>query len=187
VSGPGDPASVRGALGSLEAIGSTAVHDALFAGIAVASAAPGRPFVVLFSDGIERCSWLDDDRVLEAARHAEATVYHVNPNWIAPFEAPPISDETGLAHSPVRHRLGPRSPSPIIGKSVSATGGRAWNGRFGRELEESFERILAEVQSRYVLMYEPEGPQRPGWHTLQVKLRKRSGEVRARRGYYVTP
>jgi hypothetical protein len=47
----------------------------------------------------------------------------------------------------------------------------------------AFEDVLAEVKSRYVLVYDVIGPRKPGRHTLDVRLAKRKGEVRARAGY----
>ena len=35
---------------------------------------------------------------------------------------------------------------------VASTGGRSWNAQFGAELDASFEKIVSEVQNRYLLM-----------------------------------
>jgi VWFA-related protein len=187
ISGPGEPAAIRATLDNLDALGSTALFDGVFAGIAIASAAPGRPFVVVFSDGLDVCSWLDSDLVLRAAKHAEATVHHVNPKVPRPDtpKKQPLDTVLGeVPAGPVPLLSGPRR---TLAEIVRETGGRTWSGEFGPALEDSFERILSEAQNRYLLMYEPELPQRPGWHKLEVKLKKASGKVRARRGYFAAP
>jgi hypothetical protein len=54
----------------------------------------------------------------------------------------------------------------------------------GRDLRGVFASILAEFRSRYVLAYIPGGVAPGGWHRLEVKLKGRPGEVKARRGYF---
>jgi len=98
-----------------------------------------------------------------------------------------------MAYRPVPHRrlrtdphtfrrVGPTSRQ-VLSALVEDTGGKLWS--LGREdrLAAAFEDVLAEVKSRYVLVYDLIGPRKPGRHTLQVRLAKRKGEVRARRGY----
>ena len=53
-------------------------------------------------------------------------------------------------------------------------------GALGR----TFLDVLAEFRQRYVLSYEPSGVPQTGWHTIDVKLKGRAGDIRARRGYY---
>ena len=48
----------------------------------------------------------------------------------------------------------------------------------------TFLRVLDEFRQRYVLSYTATGVAERGWHTIEVKLRGQSGEVRARRGYF---
>ena len=54
-----------------------------------------------------------------------------------------------------------------------------------RGLSGTFTSILEEFRSRYVLACVPAGVAAGGWHRLDVKLKRRSGEVKARRGYFV--
>jgi VWFA-related protein len=161
VCGPAPPSEVSAAIDRAYAFGSTAVYDALFAGIALSAAVPqARPVVVLFTDTIERVSWLSPWAVLEAARRSEATVY--------------------LA-TPVRVWGGDALP-----KLIGDTGGFVIGARPGRELDDAFARVLSDVKNRYLLFYEAPGG-KPGWHELKVRLKNRKGKVRARRGYYVAP
>jgi hypothetical protein len=46
---------------------------------------------------------------------------------------------------------------------------------------------VEEIKSRYPLTFCPKGAAEEGWHRLEVKLKNRKGEVRARRGYYHRP
>ena len=48
----------------------------------------------------------------------------------------------------------------------------------------AFKTALDEFRTGYVLWYTPAGVKRPGWHTIQVKLKQpQKFEVRARNGY----
>jgi hypothetical protein len=50
-------------------------------------------------------------------------------------------------------------------------------------LERAFRKVIEAANERYVLRYEPEGVPRPGLHRLDVSVRRRGVEVRARREY----
>jgi hypothetical protein len=52
-------------------------------------------------------------------------------------------------------------------------------------LAESFLAVLTHVKSRYLLRFELKRVAPFGWHKLEVALRGKKGEVRARRGYFV--
>jgi hypothetical protein len=45
--------------------------------------------------------------------------------------------------------------------------------------------VLETVNARYVLAYEPTGVPRAGRHRIDVSVRRRGVEVRARREYFV--
>ena len=51
---------IRGALSTLEAKGATSVRDAAFAGLALREDDPGRSLVLIFSDGEDTASWLEN-------------------------------------------------------------------------------------------------------------------------------
>ena len=46
---------------------------------------------------------------------------------------------------------------------------------------------LAEMRARYLLTFAPRSQGRPGWHELDVRVRNRRVDIRARRGYFATP
>ncbi len=70
---------------------------------------------------------------------------------------------------------------------AKATGGQLWHAGASAKLARTFLRILAEMQSRYLLSYSPLGVAREGWHHIDVKLRRRKGSVRSRTRYFVQP
>lgn len=145
------------AIDAIEAHGPTALQDALYVALKLASPAAGRPVVLLFTDGYEALGFLPELAVLTAARESDASLYLV------------------LASGPA---------GGWLQQACQESGGRVIEARPGPALDQAFLDILNEVKNRYVLRYVPED-NAPGWHPIQVVLkgRARGAAVRARRGY----
>jgi VWFA-related protein len=140
---------------------------------------------VVFSDGEDTASWVPGEAVIELARRSEAVVYC-------------IRVENASQQSPTAFRLDRRSgfhQSP--GRATPAdyfrtfmdvvadeTGGEVLSLADSAGLESTFLRVLTRFRSRYLLSYTPQGVDASGWHTIEVELKNRRGEVRARRGYF---
>jgi VWFA-related protein len=150
----------RSALNSLQAAGGTALFDAVYAGLTLADPRVGRPILLVFSDGENRLSWLTREQVLESLRRSEAVVYGVG---------------AGSLESSAR---------VFLRELAAASGGRVWQTKDEGELRAAFTQLLAEIQSRYLLRYEPKGVSGAGWHTLSVSVKGQRAEVRTRRGYF---
>ena len=52
-------------------------------------------------------------------------------------------------------------------------------------LKSAFAAITETMSQRYILSYEPQGVKRQGWHEIELRLPGRTGDVHARRGYWV--
>jgi VWFA-related protein len=154
------PDRVRHALGAVTARGSTALHDATYAGLRLLEPGPRRGVVVVFSDGLDSLSWLSRAQVLEAATRSEALVYSVV----------------------VREKDDPENP--FLREVTRVTGGRVWTARSEGELRGRFLNVLDDIRARYVLSYAPEGVDFLGWHPLEVRIESGKGEVLARPGYH---
>ena len=151
---------VRRALASTEARGDTALVDAVYAALRFVDPGPRRTAVVVFSDGMDNLSWLATGEVVEAARRTDAIVY-------------------GVA---VRSK-GEGQPT-FLRDAASATGGRLFEVAGADELRPRFMDVLDDIRARYVLSYAPFGADAPGWHSLDVRLDGRKGDVLARPGYW---
>lgn len=152
-----DIAAVRSALESVRPSGLTALVDAAYAGIMVGESDPGRALLIVFSDGVDTASWLRAEMVLDTARRADVVVY-------------------GIA---VVSRLKP----DFLGELASLTGGRLFEIEKTANLTATFLGILAEFRQRYLVSYTPKNVARDGWHKLQVRLKNRTGTIKARPGY----
>lgn len=154
-----DLAAVRGALGRVSPRGNTALVDAVYAALRLPDIGDRRTAVVVFSDGIDTLSWLAASDVMEAARRSNVTVYGVT----------------------VRGKGDPKDE--FLGDIARATGGRLFEAASDRDLRERFLDVIEDIRSRYVLRYAP-GDGVPGWHKVDVRLRKEKGDVVARPGYW---
>jgi VWFA-related protein len=168
-----DKGAVRDALASLRAQGATAVFDALFAAV-TQSESTLRPLIVLFTDGEDNASWLDEHQLRTAVERSNAIVHVVG--W--------------------RARPNLRVGSPAWSKSASepalrdiaeSTGGHFWIADSPQRLQMAFAAVADAMRQRYVLRYQLEGVKREGWHRIVVRLKTSKGEVHARRGYWVAP
>ena len=148
---------VHAAIDRLEGAGATTLVDAVHAALLLTDARRGRPLVVVFSDGVDRGSWLRPDEALSTARASDAVVHYVEIE-------------------------GART---VLEPLAEATGGQGWSARHPDALRGAFVEALEEFKSRYRLRYEPSGVPRPGWHELEVRLVGGKGKVRARPGYLV--
>ena len=153
----GDAERVARALDSLAPTGRTSLVDAAYAAIlATEPSHATRNLVLMFSDGTDTTSWLTPQRVIDAARRSDATVYAV---------------------------AAPGADRDFLNDLSEATGGAVVNVESTRDLDATFTRVLDEFRKRYVLSFSPSGVNRGGWHRLEVRVKGRRVDVRARQGY----
>jgi VWFA-related protein len=160
-----DRVALLDAIARMTADGSTSLIDALFVGLKRRWGG-GRPVLVLFSDGRDTSSWLENEDLLRAARESSTTVYVVRTR-----EEGPAVDESG--------------PAYLLRRVAETTGGSSWSSGSGPEIEAAFREVLETVNSRYVLAYEPTGVPRAGRHRIELEVKRGGVDVRARREYYV--
>jgi VWFA-related protein len=152
-----DIASVRRVVESLHASGWTSMFDALYTGLLLRRSSDTRAMVLLFSDGQDNDSWLNGRQILQVARESDVVVSAVGLDSSVKQDMQEIADATG--------------GSVVVAQSAKA-------------LRTLFQRIVREMQARYVLNYYPTGVAAGGWHTIEVRVPGRPGEVVARRGYW---
>jgi VWFA-related protein len=186
----GDKALLRNLVAGVTSGGNTSVIDAAFAGLALREADEGRTLMLLFSDGRDTASWLTARTVLDAARRTDVVMYPVTVRVSNSLNMTTIfKDGRSMAVTPGTRPV-PASDEGIrlLDAFADETGGRLFTAEGDGTLSETFLNVLAEFRQRYVLSYTPSGVPSDGWHTIEVKLRGRSGQVKARRGYFgVTP
>jgi Ca-activated chloride channel homolog len=168
-----DKAVVRGALAQLKAKGGTALFDALYVGVTL-SQSSSEPLIVLFTDGEDDVSWLGAHQLQETVERSTALVDVVG-YWGR--EGARSAAEVWAASEP--------EPERVLRELAEASGGRLWEADSPARLREAFAAIVESMHHRYVLRYRAKGVKRDGWHRIEVRLKRRKGEVHARRGYWV--
>jgi len=170
-----DKAEVRRALQSLRAEGATAVFDALYASLRLPRS-EARHLVVLFSDGEDNLSWLGERQVRAAAERSNALIHVVG------LRQPQGPRSWNLTRPPES-----QEPEHIraLRQIAETTGGRFWEAESPDRLRSAFAAIAEAMNHRYVLRYQPQRVQSQGWHRIELSLRGHTGNVQARRGYWV--
>lgn len=165
----GDLAAVARRVGDLKGWGMTSLHDGIFTALLQAQAEDRRTVLAVFSDGLDTASWLTTSQVVDAAKRSPAIVYVV----------------AELADRLSRSRLGEEGPAKaFLTDLVDHTGGKAWWVADPDQIQGAFAKVLQDISTRYVLVYQPEGVSGEGWHRLTVKLTRAKGDVAARSGYF---
>jgi Ca-activated chloride channel homolog len=136
----------------------TSLIDASYAAVILAESKAERPLIILFSDGLDTSSWMQDNAVLDSARRNNSVVYAVS--------AGRLPNKTFLYDL------------------SSATGGTLFKVESTQNLGSVFLGILKEFRHRYLLTYSPQKVSKSGWHRIEVRIKHRSAKVRARPGYF---
>ena len=147
------------ALATVEPLGDTALIDATSLGLSLAEQGDGRGLLVIFSDGLDTTSWQAEDAVLRSAKGFETVAYAVS-------------------------AAEPGEGATFLRDITSATGGKVFEVGADERLQSAFVQILDEFRQRYLLSYSPTGVARPGWHKIEVRVKRRGVSTRARAGYF---
>ena len=99
------------------------------------------------TDGYDTSSWLQPEEVLESAKRSNAVIYAVTA-----AEA--------------------RRRSPLQ-DLTDATGGHMLPVASSGDLRGTFQKILQDFRSRYILSYSPQGVRPDGFHRLDVRVKRR--------------
>ncbi len=152
-----DQARVGTALSNISASGATSLHDGAYAALVSRDDQPGRPLILLFSDGQDTASWLGGQAVIEAAQRNDAVVYVVG---LPAGEAPP----PGYRHdfrSGVQPRPAPVAPQalsePFLNALADETGGSYLTVERSDRLRDTFVQIVNEFRMRYLLSVHADG------------------------------
>jgi len=157
------------ALRKLKSSGGTAMYDALqFAGKHLEDR-DGRRVIIVVSDGGDTVSSSRFAEALEAAHRANAVIY--------PILIVPITNGAG------RNTGGENALTTL----AAETGGRVFTATLGAELDRTFDTILRDLRSQYLIAYYPRNVvlTKNRYHRLRLDIPSRPGlRISARSGYY---
>ncbi|MFL6196882.1 MAG: VWA domain-containing protein [Thermoanaerobaculia bacterium] len=158
-----DVGAVVEAISGLQAVGDTALHDALVHSLYYFRGVQGQRALVLLSDGDDNASYMTYKDALEYAGRSGVAVYAIGLN-LSTFDT---------------------SVKGKLKELAEATGGRAFWSDSPEDLQAIYKKIEAELRSRYLLAYNStEANGQAGFRPVEVKVKKSGLKARAARGYF---
>jgi Ca-activated chloride channel homolog len=158
-----DKGSAKRAVLRTQALGPTALYDALTRVGRDFSGRTGKKVIVVFTDGDDNMSMLTSDTAILRAKTAGVPVYTI-------------------AQGEALDR--PEFLKQLAGVS-KATGGEAFVIREPREIGAVFEKVSEDLSHGYLLTFQPAPAEDREWRTIEVQLKDSRGhKVRAREGFY---
>jgi len=182
-----DRAVIGAAIDRMSAEGATGIIDAVLAAIALRHGIDGRVVLLVFTDGMDTISWLENEQVLDAALRSDIVVYSVAISSL--FVATNGAETAAVIRRRATLKRWFESDPDLFSEAflealTERTGGESFYVQNGAELAPAFARIVADFKTRYLLTYSPRDVPPTGWHPIEVKLKNRRGTVQARRGYW---
>jgi Ca-activated chloride channel family protein len=146
----------------------TALYDAILLASRDIEDRPGRKVLVIVTDGGDTVSHADFQRAAEAAQLADAVIY--------PVLVVPIVNDAG------RNTGGENALSTL----AERTGGRVFQPSLGAALDQTFDQIIHDLRTQYLLAFYPKNVPltKERFHTLNISLHDPQLQVKARNGYY---
>lgn len=204
-----DRGAISRALGRIQARGGTAMYDAAAEAVPLAqSGAQRKKAVVIISDGNDTNSQIDVASVQQLIRETEVLVYAIGidtgsggsspqraqPTWKPPVRIPVPSPFPG--RRPPVMQPPPQQPAQRASRTstdsvdedalrsiTDDSGGRTEIVRSARDLDPATAGIADELSKQYFIGYSSNAPKDGRWHTIEVRLKRGSHHIRARRGY----
>jgi VWFA-related protein len=174
-----DISVVEAAIGKATAGGGTSAWDAIAVAMVSAASIDRRQLIVVFTDAADTASTTLPEDLFDIAHRTTASVASVIP--AATYAATNIAG-TSIVRS---LRTVNTAGVEVLQKLAAETGGTQLRVSGAADLGASFRRVLDDFRSSYVLHFVPQGVERAGFHTLEVRLTDRKDvTIRARRGYY---
>jgi len=147
--------------------GETALYDAMGVYLDGASDDDGRKVLVLYTDGGDTRSTISFGDLMTLIRASDVTVYSVG----------------FIEHS--RGRIEERAHLQQI---AEATGGQAFFPSTMKDVEASYDKVVAQIRSQYSLAYSSTNTKQDGaWRKVEIRVTRpdlKGSKILARRGYF---
>jgi Ca-activated chloride channel family protein len=147
--------------------GETALYDAMGVYLDGASEDEGRKILVLYTDGGDTHSTISFGDLMTLIRASDVTVYSVG----------------FLEHS--RGRIEERAHLMQI---AEATGGQAFFPSTMKDIDASYDKVVAQIRAQYSLAYTSTNTKQDGaWRKVEIRLTRpdlKGSKILARRGYF---
>jgi Ca-activated chloride channel family protein len=146
--------------------GMTAFYDAIGVYLDGASTLDGRRILVLYTDGGDNTSALSYSGIQDLIKASDITIYAVG----------------FLSHLSQSYQMDQRMK---IRQLAEMTGGQAFFPMAIKDIESSYDKVLAEIRGQYTLGYlSTNGKTDGSWRKVEIKVTRPGSRTRSRRGYY---
>jgi len=162
-------ASIERSLNLIESEPGTSMYDALYLSTSELARREGRHVIVAVTDGVDTTSKKKYGDGRRAVLNADAVLY---PIVIVPITNP-AGRNTGGEHA--------------LETLAHDSGGRTFYPTIGNSLDETFDQILRDLRTQYLITYYPKGvlTGRNSFHRVNVELpQKKDLRISTRTGYY---
>jgi Ca-activated chloride channel family protein len=162
------------AITAVKASGNTSMYDAVYRVCEekMLNVPSPRKVIVILSDGADTSSQRTLEEAIDIAQRAEVVIYAISTKGAGFF---------GVAGGQVDN-----AEDKELRRLCQETGGDVAFPAKIIDLERAFQRYDKQARQYYLLSYEPEDPNRPGYHKIEVKVVGRKElKVRTRKGYNV--
>ncbi len=158
-----DIPAVEAAITGLQAVGETALHDALVHSLYYFRGVKGQRALVLLSDGDDNSSYITFKDAMEYASRSGVAVYAIGLNLT-------------FLDTSIKSKLG---------ELANSSGGRAFFTNNAKDLPGIYAQIESELRGRYLLAYNSsEAGSEATFRPIEIKVKKPGLKARAARGYY---
>ena len=149
-----------------KADGETALYDALGTYLDSASAQDGRKVVVVYTDGEDNRSSLNYAETMTLLKASDVTMYTVG----------------FLSHLVSYRQLDARAR---LQRLTTPTGGQAFAPGSLKDIEQAYDKIVADIKAQYTLGYVSTNAGTDGkWRKVDVRVTRPGLKTRARQGYF---
>jgi VWFA-related protein len=152
-----------------KATGMTALYDAIGLYLDGAGGQDGRKVMLLYTDGGDTQSSLRFNELEDLLKASDATVYAIGA----------LEHQSGSARDRARS---------ILQRIASTTGGEAFFPTSVKDLDQMYEKVVAEIRAQYTIGYVSANEKADGaWRKVEVKSTakdSRDASIRARKGYF---
>ncbi len=174
-----DHTSLLRALEQVDARGSTSLIDAAYTGLAVTNGNERPTLLLVFSDGFDTASWLTPKPIVALARRSSVVIDAI----VVANRRLRTERRRSEAEAAAQAPAADEDVGRFLVDLTDATGGRVIEGSGGSRLSTAFVDALKTFRTRYQLTYTPAGVDHPGYHAIDVRVKKPGATVRARPGY----
>ena len=148
-----------------KADGWTALYDALGTYLDGADSQDGRKVLVMYTDGGDSRSAITLSETLTLLKASNVTVYAIG-----------LVENTGSARAQMQM---------TVRQLTEATGGQAFFPTAMKDVDSTYDQVLAEIKGQYHLGYHSTNTVRDGaWRKVEIRVRRPDVRIRSRKGYF---